>query len=106
VRSEQELMQLILNVAKQDQRIRVVGLEGSCINCNMPKDKFQDYDITYVVTDMEPFKRDDKWFDVFGKRIIVQTPEALSLFPPELGNLFSYLMLFEDGSRIDLTLVP
>ena len=70
----------------------------------MPKDKFQDYDITYVVTDMEPFKRDDKWFDVFGKRIILQTPEALS--STRAWQRFSYLMLVEDGSCIDLTLVP
>ncbi len=106
MRSEAQMMDLILSFAKNDPRVRVVGMEGSRTNVNVPKDEFQDYDITYVVTDMESFKKDDKWLDYFGKRIIMQKPEAMSLFPPELGNWFSYLMLFEDGNRIDLTLVP
>ena len=36
----------------------------------------------------------------------MQKPEAMSLFPSEFGDWFSYLMLFEDGNRIDLTLMP
>ena len=106
MRTEQEMMQLILSFAENDERIRVIGMEGSRTNVNVPKDDFQDYDITYVVTDMESFKRDDKWLDYFGKRIFLQKPEAMSLFPHELGNWFSYLMLFEDETKIDLKLVP
>src|SRR5690606_5827156 len=106
MRTEQEIMELILSYAKKDERIRVVGMEGSRTNINVPKDEFQDYDITYIVTDIETFKKDDKWLDYFGKRIMIQKPEAMALFPPKLGNWFSYLMLFEDGVKIDLTLVP
>ena len=106
MRTEQEMMDLILTFAENDARIRVVGMEGSRTNVNVPKDRFQDYDITYIVTDMGSFIQDDGWLDYFGKRIIMQKPEAMELFPPELGNWFSYLMLFEDGNRIDLTLVP
>lgn len=106
MRTEREMMDLILSFAEKDERIRVVGMEGSRVNVNVPKDEFQDYDITYVVTDMETFKKDEGWLEYFGKRIFMQKPEAMSLFPPSLGNWFSYLMLFEDGTRIDLTLVP
>ncbi|NMA84895.1 MAG: aminoglycoside 6-adenylyltransferase [Epulopiscium sp.] len=106
MRTEEEMMEMILSFAKKDERIRIVGMEGSRTNINVPKDKFQDYDITYVVNDMESFKKDDEWLDYFGKRIIMQKPEAMTMFPPELGNWFSYLMLFKDGTRIDLTLVP
>ncbi len=106
MRTEKEMMDLILTFAKNDPRIRVVGMEGSRANVNVAKDKFQDYDISYLVTDMNSFKKDDKWLDYFGKRIIMQKPEAMSLFTPTLGNWFSYLMLFEDGNRIDLKLVP
>jgi len=106
MRTEQEMMDLILLFAEKDERIKVVGMEGSRTNVHVPKDEFQDYDVTYVVTDMESFKKDDEWLKYFGKRIFMQKPEAMSLFPPELGNWFSYLMLFEDGTRIDLTLVP
>lgn len=106
MRTEKEMMHLILTFAKNDPRIRVVGMEGSRANVNVTKDEFQDYDISYLVTDMESFKKDDRWLDYFGKRIIMQKPEAMSLFTPTLGNWFSYLMLFEDGNRIDLKLVP
>lgn len=106
MRTEKEMMHLILTFAKNDPRIRVVGMEGSRANVNVAKDEFQDYDISYLVTDIESFKKDDRWLDYFGKRIIMQKPEAMSLFTPTLGNWFSYLMLFEDGNRIDLKLVP
>lgn len=106
MRSEKEIVELILKTAKADDRVRVVGMNGSRTNANAPKDEFQDYDIVYVVTDMSSYLESPAWIDVFGKRIMLQMPEAMSLFPPTLGNWFSYLMLFEDGNRIDLTLVP
>lgn len=106
MRTQQEMMEMILSFARNDERVRAVGLEGSRTNVNVPKDDFQDYDIAFIVTDMDSFKRNDKWLDYFGDRIIMQKPEAMTLFAPELGGWFSYLMLFTDGTRIDLTLVP
>ena len=35
----------------------------------------------------------------------MQKPEAMALFPPEV-DWFSYLMIFEDGIKIDLSIVP
>lgn len=106
MRSEQEMMNLLISFAKNDNRIRLVTLEGSRANKNIPRDTFQDYDISYFVTDMDSFKKDDEWLNVFGKRLIMQKPEDMELFPPELGNWFSYLMLFKDRNRIDLKLIP
>lgn len=106
MRSEQEMMNLLISFAKNDNRIRLVTLEGSRTNKNIPRDTFQDYDISYFVTDMDSFKNDDEWLNVFGKRLFMQKPEDMELFPPELGNWFSYLMLFKDNNRIDLTLIP
>ena len=106
MRTEQEMFDLILAVAKDDPRVRVVGLNGSRTNPNAPKDIFQDYDVVYLVTEMESFLEQPDWIDVFGERVIMQTPEDMSLFPAELGNRYSYLMLFADGNRIDLMLIP
>ena len=50
MRSEKEMMDLVLSLAEQDERIRIVTLEGSRANINIPKDEFQDYDITYFVS--------------------------------------------------------
>lgn len=107
-RSEQEMIQLIKDVAADHQDIRAVLLNGSRANPNVAKDIFQDYDIIYVVKSLSPFLQDHSWIDVFGERMILQMPENMELYPPspELEGAFSYLMQFMDGNRIDLILVP
>lgn len=105
MRSEEEMMELILSIAREDNRIRIATLEGSRTNVNIPKDKFQDYDITYFVNRMEVFTEDDEWLGRFGKIIMMQKPEAMELFPAEQKG-FSYIMLFDDYTKIDLTLLP
>jgi hypothetical protein len=47
------MFNLILYVAKADERIRAVYMNGSRANPNVEKDKHQDYDIVYVVTETE-----------------------------------------------------
>jgi len=103
MRTEQEMFDLILSVAKADERIRAVLMNGSRANPNAPKDKYQDFDIAYMVTDVDSFTKDHSWIDVFGKRLILQMPETMR-YPDNDGH-FGYLMLFEDGNRIDLSLV-
>jgi len=100
------MMKMLIEFAKNDERIRLVTLEGSRTNKNIPRDVYQDYDISYFVTDMDSFKENDRWLDLFGNRIMMQKPEDMELFPPELGNWFSYLILFDDGNKVDLTLIP
>lgn len=55
MRSEKEMMDLILNIANDDGRIRAVYMNGSRTNEKVPKDIFQDYDIMYVVTETKSF---------------------------------------------------
>jgi len=52
MRSEREMCDLLLNFANNDERVRAVGMEGSRTNANVPKDEYQDYDISFIVTDM------------------------------------------------------
>ena len=49
MRNEQEMYQLFLDIANNDDRILAVYMNGSRTNKNAPKDIFQDYDIVYVV---------------------------------------------------------
>ncbi len=51
MRSEKQVYDIILTYAKADERVRMVTLEGSRTNTNIPPDDFQDYDITFFVTD-------------------------------------------------------
>lgn len=106
MRTEQEMLEIILSFAKENEAIKVVGMEGSRVHPLIEKDDFQDFDITYVVTEMEPFVESEDWLEVFGKRIFMQKPEDMTLYDPQLGNWYSYLMLLEDGNRVDLTIVP
>ena len=106
MRTEQEMFDLFITFAKKDHRIRLMTLEGSRTNPSIPDDGWKDYDLSYFVTDMASFLQNDDWLVPFGKRLILQKPEAMKLYPAELGNWFSYLMLFEDGNKVDLTLIP
>ena len=103
-----ETLDKILNFAAGNDAIRLVGMEGSRVNVNVPRDDLQDYDVTFVVTDaaLDSFTEDDAWLDVFGERVIMQKPEAMALFSPEHDWLFSFLMIFTDGVKIDLSIVP
>ena len=69
MRTEKEIYDLVLNFAFQDERIRIVTLEGSRTNVNIPKDNLQDYDITFFVIDMGEFLKSDDWLSVFGNRL-------------------------------------
>lgn len=106
MRSEEQLLRQLLGFAGEEPRIRLVGMEGSRTNPNVPADIYRDYDISFLVTDLESFRADERWLDRFGPRAMMQKPEDMELFPPELGNWFSYLILFADGVKLDLTLIP
>lgn len=106
MRTEKEMMNLILGTAQRDERIRAVIMNGSRVNPNVKSDIFQDYDIVYIVKNIDSITRDHSWIDVFGERIILQMPEG-KVMPPPLGDgRWTYLMWFKDGNRIDLTLIP
>src|SRR5512139_1985259 len=106
MRSDHEMLELILNNARHDERIRAVLLEGSRTNPNAPRDFFQDFDIVYIVTDVASFKDDEHWIDRFGEMMILQLPDDMGdpLWKP--GEPYGYLMQFMDGNRIDLTIFP
>ena len=105
MRSEREMLDLIINTARKDERVRAVIMNGSKVNPNAPKDFFQDYDVVYLVTEKESFLADPGWIKVFGELMILQLPDEMSDPPPECKDNYGYLMQFTDGNRIDLSLL-
>ena len=97
MRTETEMFNVILQTAKVLQ-VDAVAMSGSRACPKAPKDEFQDYDVVYIVDDFDNLTSDLSWLNQFGKRIIEQEVT--------LGHRRLYLMLFEDGNRIDLTLCP
>lgn len=71
MRTETEMMNLILQIA-ESLKVDAVALSGSRTNEQAPKDEFQDYDVVYVVDDLDTLTNDLSWLDQFGKRVIEQ----------------------------------
>ena len=97
MRTETEMLDVILKTAETLQ-VAAVAMSGPRTDTKASKDEFQDYDVVYVVENLDELITDLSWLDQFGKRIIEQEVG--------LGQRRLYLMLFEDGNRIDLTLCP
>ena len=97
MRTETEMFDVILQTAKVLQ-VDAVAMSGSRTNQKIQTDEFQDYDVVYIVDDLDYLMSDLSWLTQFGERIIEQEVT--------LGHRRLYLMLFEDGNRIDLTLCP
>ncbi|MBW8105961.1 aminoglycoside 6-adenylyltransferase [Streptococcus pseudopneumoniae] len=97
MRIETEMLDLILQTAKTLQ-VKAIAMSGSRTDTKASKDELQDYDVVYIVDDLDNLTSDLSWLAYFGERIIEQ--EVV------LDHRRLYLMLFEDGNRIDLTLCP
>ncbi len=105
MRSDKEIMGLILDVAREDARIRAALLVGSRANPSAPADSYQDFDITYIVEDIRPYSNNTRWIEErFGKPGIMQMPDLMAPPAQDTYAHFAYLMIFDDGVRIDLTI--
>ena len=103
MRSEEEMYRLLLETAKADDRILAVYMNGSRTNPKVSKDIFQDYDIVYVVGETKTFIQDRDWIHRFGKILYMQYPDEHPDYESDKENHYGWLMQFEDGVRIDLT---
>lgn len=83
MRTEQQMLDLIFETARCDERIRAVIMNGSRANPSAPRDPFQDFDIVYLVTDVDSIKYDYEWIKRFGEIMIMQMPEDMQDPPPE-----------------------
>ena len=105
MRSAETIYQLILDCARKDPRVRLVLLSGSRANPDAQRDDLQDFDVAWFVTNLNSFRGSEAWLESFGSRLMMQKPAEMGDNPPDNPELV-YLMLFEDGNRIDLSLHP
>jgi aminoglycoside 6-adenylyltransferase len=105
MKTEKEMYELILGFAKTNPLIRAVGLNGSRAYGEGRTDIFSDFDIVYLVTDLDPFVRDDSWLNYFGEILILQKPDDMGPKPKQNRGRYAYLTQFKDGNRIDFTVV-
>ncbi len=103
MRTEKEIYELLFAVAREDKRIKAIYMNGSRTNPNVPKDIFQDYDIVYVVDEINRFIEDKNWIHQFGDIMYMQYPDESPFYSADKENRYGWLMQFNDGNRIDLT---
>jgi aminoglycoside 6-adenylyltransferase len=110
MRTPEEIKSLITSFATGDERVRAVLLNGSRANPNIEPDKFQDFDIVFIVNELAPFISDLRWTGMFGEKLISQLPDDMNITSApailKTNSSFHYLMQFTDSVRIDLTLFP
>lgn len=105
MRTEKEMFDVILAIAEADERVRAVYMNGSRANPNVLKDRYRDYDIVFVVTETASFLKNKGWISAFGETAMVQEPDSNDLgwgVGLDFSRSYTWLMLFKDGSRVDL----
>ncbi len=106
MRSTEEMLRLITDTAERDPNVRTAVLSGSRADSSRPSDVYQDYDVAFLVRDLAPYFNNPCYIEkIFGKVLIMQMPDlndnpGLML---ETTEKFTYLSIFEDGARLDLT---
>ena len=94
MRTEKEILDMILETADADARIRAVTMEGSRANPNAVHDEYSDFDITFFVTDVREFTRDKEWIHRLVPRTGIPT---LMITAAEIPSLFLYSLLTGTG---------
>ena len=105
MRTDQEILQLIANLADSHNSIEAVLLNGSRANPVAKQDVLQDFDLSIVVDNVEPFVEDQRWLEHFGEILISQIPDLMDGNWPNHKDKFTFLVLFADGNRIDFNFI-
>jgi aminoglycoside 6-adenylyltransferase len=107
MRTEQEMLRVIMKIATEDERIRAAYMHGSRANPKAETDKYSDYDIVFVVPETASFIKDKDWLNYFGDIAFVfegyRNENKFRM--KEINDLscrYVWGMLFKDGNRIDL----
>ncbi|RIL53643.1 aminoglycoside 6-adenylyltransferase, partial [Staphylococcus epidermidis] len=88
---ETAILYLDSEFAYQRSNVKIIALECSRTNENIKKDKFQDYDFAFFVSDIEYFTNEESWLSLFGELLFIQKQEDMELFPPDLDYGYSYI---------------
>lgn len=61
MRMEAEMMTYVRQFIMKENKVRLAFLDGSRTTKPIPKDEFQDYDLSFFVTDIDSYKESDEW---------------------------------------------
>ncbi len=99
------LYEKVMKWARNNQGVRLVEMNGSRVNPCIEPDDFQDFDIVFYVSDFVAFLKELSWLESLGPVLLKQTSDDQD--EPIIGaeNAYITMVQFEDGTRVDLTVV-
>ena len=108
MRTTEEMFELIKKVAFEDENILAVYYGGSRANPTIKPDIYQDYDVVFVVKEVEPYTKDHSFVEKFGEVLLMQEPYLMDanagLIPYDFSEEYAFLTIFKDGNRMDISL--
>lgn len=108
MRTPEEIFNLIKKVANEDDNILAVYYGGSRANPTITPDIYQDFDVVFVVKDVQRYTKDYTFIEKFGEILLMQEPylmdAQLGKMPFDFSEVYAYLTVFKDGNRMDITL--
>lgn len=102
--TNEQVLEHLTSVAAEREDVRVLVLNGSLVNPNVPVDCFQDVDVTCFVEDVTTFIEDRSWMLPLGDVLIMQMPDEVP--GKSVYERFTFLVQFAEGHRVDLTVHP
>lgn len=101
----EKILQQILKIAQEDDRVLAVFMNGSRTNPAVEPDLYQDFDLVFVVEETLSFVRDSQWMQRFGPVIAQQQPDSPACGwqkDKDPSRRYTWLALYQPGYRIDL----
>ena len=101
--TENEAIQLLVSWGETHPSVRAMILTSTRTVPNATLDILSDYDVILALTDIHPFFESRDWLEAFG-HVLVLYRDPLQL--EEGLETSAYVVQYEDGLKIDFTLMP
>ena len=102
--NNKKLQEAVLHYAKNDDKVRAVIQGGSRSNKSTAMDLLQDFDITYAVANPLHFM-DSDFLKEIGEPMLIRQYDKRDPDHPE-GDYIVYRVIFQNYTRLDLTILP
>ncbi|WP_252312425.1 aminoglycoside 6-adenylyltransferase [Sinobaca sp. H24] len=76
MKNQEEMITLLFKKAQVDPAVKAACLNGSRVNPNRRQDLLQDFDLVYLVDDLDPFIRQREWLQEFGDLLIMHAAKG------------------------------
>lgn len=107
MRTPEEIFALIKKIAYEDANILAVYYGGSRANPAIKPDKYQDFDVVFVVKEVAPYAKDHSFIEKFGEILLLQEPYLMDAkagkIPFDFSKVYTFLTIYKDGNRMDIT---